>query len=653
MTIADASTRTTLAEHLRGGPLSPELAAQLLWAICGRLEAEHGQAAVGDVDPSRVVLEDGLRTMAPHVSPSAVATGAFSAPERARSGPTPQSDVYSLGALLYAALTGHPPDGRPLPDEASSLLPVVEKCLAKDPAQRFANIGELKRALARLDRTHVSGNHPAVAAPIPLQQAKTLGPWQLEKLLGEGSMGQVFKGRHAMLGRVAAIKVLRPEQYKNRELIQRFFQEARTVNQINHEHIVEISDFVEEPGPDGPSIVYCVMELLDGRSVDEELRAGPLSLARTVSIVEQLADALAAAHRVGVVHRDVKPENVMLIHRAGSHDYVKVLDFGVAKLTAPDGKSMVATMDGAIIGTPICMSPEQAQGDAVDARTDIWAVGVILYRLLAGVLPFDAPNFTSIAVKIITAPMPPLPDKTPTGEPIPPELARLVSRCLEKDREKRPQKMEEVREALHALRAGPTTMELEAHRPPRRGAGLFIAAAVVLLLAGAGGAWFATRPPTEVPPPVEPVVAVQPPPVEPPPAQPPPVEPPPVEPPPTQPPPVEPPPVKPVEPPPVKPVKPVALTAAMVQQGVGRVRSRVMQCLLRNAAALTEKEGVVQVAFTIEPSGEVSGAKVVTAGLAGTPLEGCVVKEVSKARFPRHVGPARAVKVPFNYKLTE
>jgi serine/threonine-protein kinase len=652
MTPADASTRTTLAEHLRNGPLPPELAGQLLWAICSRIESEHASGPVGDVDPDRVVLENGLKTLAPHLSPSAVATGAFSAPERQHGGPTPQSDVYSLGALLYAALTGHAPDGRPLPDTAKTLAPVVEKCLATDPSRRFSSVSELKRALARVDRTLVSGKHPVVQ-PIPLMQVKQLGHWQLEKILGEGSMGQVFKGRHAMLGRASAIKVLRPEQYKNRELIQRFFQEARTVNQINHEHIVEISDFVEEPGADGPSAVYCVMELLDGRSVDEELTAGPISLARTLNIVEQVADALAAAHRVGVVHRDVKPENVMLIHRAGQHDYVKVLDFGVAKLTAPDGKSMVATMDGAIIGTPICMSPEQAQGESVDARTDIWAVGVILYRMLAGALPFDAPNFTAIAVKIITAPMPPLPERTPTGEVIPPALAALVAKCLEKDREKRPAKMEEVRDVLHALRAGPNTLELEPVRRRRSPVLLALLGLAGFAALGGGAWWFFVRPP---PSPIEPVVRVdpvvqppptQPPPVEPPPTQPPPVEPPPVEPPPVEPPPVEP---RPTEP---RPAKPVKLTAAIVEAGANKVRAKVTQCLLRSADALPAKEGAVQVAFTIEPTGDVSGAHVVTEGLAGSAVEACVVKEVSKAHFPRLLGPARSVKVPFKYKLSE
>lgn len=644
MTLADSSTRTTLADHLRGGPLPPEVAAQLLWAICGQLEKEHGDTPVGDVAPERVLLEDGLRTLAPRVKATAVAAGAFSAPERAKTGPTPQSDVYSLGALLYAALTGHPPDGTPVPESAGLLKPVVERCLSPDPGRRYASVAELKRALSGIDRTHVSGEFPA-AKPIPLSQVQVLGPWQLEKLLGEGSMGQVFKGRHTKLGRVSAIKVLRPEQYKNRELIQRFFQEARTVNQINHEHIVEISDFVEEPGPDGPSVVYCVMELLDGHSVDEELSKGPFSLGRTIHVVEQLADALAGAHRVGVVHRDVKPENVMLIHRAGQHDYVKVLDFGVAKLTAPDGKSMVATMDGAIIGTPICMSPEQAQGDAVDARTDIWAVGVILYRLLAGALPFDAPNFTAIAVKIITQPMPPLPDKTPTGEPIPPALKALVARCLEKDRAQRPPNMEAVRDALKALRGGPKTLELEVPAAPKRSRAGLVAAGLLAIAAGAGGAWYALRPaplPTEAPPVVaweapsapgftvpsdEELAATAAAPEAP---------------------------EKPGKPDkPRAPLgKPVPLTAEMVKAGVAEITGNVTKCLLRNKAALTVTEGQVLVAMTITPSGRTTGLKVLTEAYVGTPVERCVVKEVGKAQFPRITAP-RTVKVPIRFALKD
>jgi serine/threonine-protein kinase len=655
-TLQDASTRSTLADELRSGPLPPETATQLLWALCGLIEAEHQGVVKGDVDPEAVVLEDGLKRMAPRLLPKARAAGPFSAPERASSEPTPQSNVYSLGAVLYAALTGHAPDGRPLPETAKMLAPVVDRCLARDPTQRFSDVGELRRALALIDRTLVSGK-VAAAAPIPLVQTQSLGPWRLEKLLGEGSMGQVFLARHEKLGRASAIKLLRPEQYRNRDLVQRFFQEARTVNQINHEHIVEIYDFVEEPGADGPAAVYCVMELLDGRSIDEELKRGPISLARTLNIVEQLADALAAAHRVGVVHRDVKPENVMLVHRAGQDDYVKVLDFGVAKLTLPDGQSMVSTMDGAIIGTPTCMSPEQVQGQPVDARTDIWAVGVILYRLLSGRLPFDAPTFTALAVKIATQPMPALPEVTLTGERIPPALKTLVARCLEKDREKRPQRMEEVRDVLRELGAGRRTLELEAPRPARRRTGVLAGLALGGVALAGAAAWYLLRPagapedvrPAPPPPAVRGTEALPSTPVVSPPA-----------------PEATPPAVAPKEdvaptqealpgpgsrgsPQPPKPPspRPVRLTPAIVQQHTQKLPGRVQQCLKQMVGSdqhpIEAKVGAVKVSITIEPTGEVSQVKLETPGLEGTATERCVLKEVRKVRFPPHVDAARTV----------
>jgi serine/threonine protein kinase len=648
------STRKTLADHLRSGPLDPDVAAQVLWAICAVVEAAHPNA-FGEVDPEAVELEGDLALLTPRLQRRAGGAGALAAPERARSGPTPQSDVYALGALLHVALTGRPPDGRPLTGPAAELAPVVERCLSPDPARRYATVAELRQALTQVDGTHVSG--PRRAATMVARAApRQLGPWVLERMLGEGSMGEVFKARHERLGRAAAIKLLRAEQYKSRELVQRFFQEARTVNQINHEHIVEISDFVEEPGADGPAAVYCVMELLDGRSVEAELERGPLTLARALGIVEQLADALAAAHRVGVVHRDVKPENIMLISRAGQSDYVKVLDFGVAKLTAPDHASMVSTMDGTVIGTPVGMSPEQARGEHVDARTDIWAVGVLLFRMLSGRLPFDAPNFAAIAVKICTAPTPPLPERTRTGEPIPAALRALVLGCLEKDRERRPARMEEVRDLVRALRAEVT--RVEAPSGGRRGAVVGLAAGLAVLLVGAVATWRLTSQPA--PPPV--VVAPTPPPV----AEAPPVEPAP---------PAVPSAVAPLaapEPAPVdadagvarpdagavapapeapRPVRPVALTPAVISAGVKQAQPRVGKCLTAHQADLPRNERAVLVSITIEPSGKVSTVKVLTAGVAGLPVEACIVRAVSEARFPLNLGPARTVKVPFTYLL--
>jgi serine/threonine-protein kinase len=496
-----ADGRITLEQRLKSGPLPVDEAVRVVWGLCDRFEKTARAETLGDVAPARVTLYGrAIEVDIPDTSPLPI----YSAPERRQGASTPRSDVYAMGALLVHLLLGRPPDGTALPPTAAHLQAVVDKCLAADPQARYANLSELKRALVRLDKTLMSGPRPTGSQPI---LRTSLGPWNIEALLGQGSMGHVFKARHQSLGRLAAIKVLRPEQYQQPELIGRFFQEARTVNQINHEHIVEISDFVQEPGEAGPSAVYCVMEFLQGRTLGDLVEEQPVSIERGVRIVEQVCDALAAAHRVGVVHRDVKPDNIMLIERGGSKDYVKVLDFGVAKLTDTDGKAMVATTEGAIIGTPICMSPEQAQGDSIDARSDIWAVGVILYKLLTGAFPFDAPTFVNIAVQIITKPYAPLPGKNKLGEAIPPRLRALVERCLQKQRELRPASMEAVRDELRAILRGE---RMPGEASPARRAGLVVGA-VVLLAAVAGGFWATRPPPRELPRPQLPPVLPLPP----------------------------------------------------------------------------------------------------------------------------------------------
>jgi serine/threonine protein kinase len=488
-------SRMTLEQRLASGPLPHDEAVRIVWVLCDRFEKSGKAETLGDVSPARVTLFG--RAAEARVPDGQFQVG-YSAPERRATGPTPRSDVYAMGALLVHALTGRPFDGRPLPPSAAYLTAVIERCLQPDPAARFANLSELKRALVRMDKTLMSG--PKLVAEKPITRT-SLGPWNLEGMLGQGSMGTVYKAKHRALGRLAAIKVLNPEQYQNPELIHRFFQEARTVNQINHEHIVEISDFAQEPGPTGPSVVYCVMELLKGSTLGDELESGPMPIARGLHIVEQLCDALSAAHRVGVVHRDIKPDNIMLIERGGSKDYVKVLDFGVAKLTETDGKAMISTNEGAIIGTPICMSPEQAQGEEVDARSDVWAVGVILYRMLTGRFPFDAATFVNIAVQIITKPYAPLPTKTATGEPISQRLSTLVEKCLQKRRDLRPASMDAVRDELRAMLRGD-----EEDVRPKRSAVPFVAAAVVVLgLVGAGLVWKASDTPARVPPAVTPL----------------------------------------------------------------------------------------------------------------------------------------------------
>ncbi|NTX34915.1 serine/threonine protein kinase [Myxococcus sp. CA033] len=321
-----------------------------------------------------------------------------------------------------------------------------------------------------------------------LREGFVLGSYQLETFLGEGSMGRVFQARHARLGRQVALKVLKPEHARDGGFVQRFFQEARTVNQINHEHIVEIFDFVDE-GEGGH--VYCVMELLRGQGLGVLLKQEPLSLARIQRIAVQVCAALGAAHQVGVVHRDIKPDNLFLTQRAGQPDFVKVLDFGVAKHLSSEG-APTGTLDGTIIGTPAYMSPEQAAGLSVDARSDIYAVGNIFYEMLCGHPPFQAEAFGQLVVQIITQPPPPLPSHLPSGEPLPPQLTELVMRCLAKEPEGRPQSLAEVTTGLLLLPVQvPTSPEAVAamelsERPTRRMSVVGAGRRRAVMLAGGG-----------------------------------------------------------------------------------------------------------------------------------------------------------------------
>jgi len=331
----------------------------------------------------------------------------------------------------------------------------------------------------------------SMVADRELQEGEILGSYQLERLLGEGSMGRVFQARHVRLGRQVALKVLRPIFAHDGGFVRRFFQEARAVNQINHEHIIEIFDFVEDARN---GYVYCVMELLRGRSLSALLKEERLSVQRIRRIAVQVCAALGAAHQLGVVHRDVKPDNLFVIHKGEQTDFVKVLDFGVAKVLTAEENS--GTLDGTIIGTPTYMSPEQAAGLPVDHRSDIYAVGTVLYEMLSGRPPFHAPSFGQLVVKIITEPPPPLPSHTLAGEPMPRALAQLTLSCLAKDPAERPRQLAEVITALLAeeapapVDARPTqSLRVPGALSGARRRGLAITAGLVAVLGGGLALW--------------------------------------------------------------------------------------------------------------------------------------------------------------------
>ncbi|MFO0597273.1 MAG: serine/threonine-protein kinase [Myxococcaceae bacterium] len=263
---------------------------------------------------------------------------------------------------------------------------------------------------------------------VPGLVGKTLGSYELTALLGAGGMGEVYRGRHTLLGREVAVKVLRDEYASNPEVVQRFFQEAKLVNDINHPHIVQIIDFAQVDGS-----VFCVMELLQGRSLATVIeQEGPLSLARIIDLTDQVCDALSAAHRLGVVHRDIKPDNLFVTLDAQGAERVKVLDFGIAR--RPDGSK---TAVGMVMGTPGYMAPEQAAGRAVDARADLYSLGVVLYELLTASSMVELkgpPTRVTVSAK---------------GEPIAAPLSDAIEACLSLDAARRPVSVDALRAALH------------------------------------------------------------------------------------------------------------------------------------------------------------------------------------------------------------
>jgi serine/threonine-protein kinase len=265
---------------------------------------------------------------------------------------------------------------------------------------------------------------------------------------------------------------------KDTEVMQRFQQEAQSASAIGNQHIIDISDFGELP--DGST--YFVMEFLDGTSLTSAIEeSGRMPPQRVVHVARQLCEALGAAHERSIVHRDLKPDNIYLVKRGSDRDFVKVLDFGIAKV---GGASSKLTRAGQVFGTPHYMSPEQCSGKDVDHRTDIYAVGVILYEMSCGRVPFDADNLMGILTKhLYEQPVPPR--ELPPPVEVPPGLEAVILRCLAKSAETRYQTMAELREDLDRLQAG-ATPEAVIHQLNRDSKGKD--AAPMGDLAGAGSA---------------------------------------------------------------------------------------------------------------------------------------------------------------------
>ena len=282
--------------------------------------------------------------------------------------------------------------------------------------------------------------------PVDELIGRSIGSYRVEKQLGKGGMGAVYLGFHPGIGSKVAIKFLHPQYAHDEKIVDRFYNEARAVNVIGHDNILKILDLnVTEDNRH-----YFVMEYLQGRAVQNLLKhniAIPLEV--TGPILLQVCEALEAAHRKGIVHRDLKPDNVYLISMKGKKNFVKVVDFGIARVTDEAGESTGKTQTGMVMGTPAYMSPEQGSGQTskIDGRSDVYSLGCMMYQMASGRLPFPGSNFGEVLIGHLQQKPPPLRELKPET---PAAYEAIVFKCLEKKQEDRFQSMRELEEAIEA-----------------------------------------------------------------------------------------------------------------------------------------------------------------------------------------------------------
>jgi serine/threonine protein kinase/Tol biopolymer transport system component len=491
----------TLRDRMSRGPLRVEEAVEIAQQIAAGLVRAHERGIVHrDVKPSNVMLSPrgqvklvdfGIAQLADQsrltLAGTAMGTAGYMSPEQLDGEPVdPRTDVWSLGVVIHEMVTGRPPFGLNETEAMRSILEhhpptmssrrsgvpqalerIVARALEKRPANRYPGMEAMRAELQKLaaaldlpplrqpestagdslwesseDRTLLELPAPAAAFRTTHGDADPLtgrivGPYEVLELIGGGGMGVVYKARDVRLERTAALKFLPPELTRDPGAKERFVHEARAASSLDHPNLCTILELGESP--DGR--LYLAMPCYDGETLRRRIERGPLPVAEAVDVAEQIARGLAKAHRNGIIHRDIKPANVIVT----GDGVVKILDFGLAKLAG----AVALSRTGSSAGTPAYMSPEQARGDEVDPRTDLWSLGVVLYEMLAGHRPFRGDREQAVIYSILNDRPQPLSAVRPEA---PPELARLVDRLLAKEPAERCAGIDEPLAELRALK---------------------------------------------------------------------------------------------------------------------------------------------------------------------------------------------------------
>src|SRR5881227_1739885 len=367
------------------------------------------------------------------------------------------------------------------PERWQQLKQIFQSALERNPAERSAFLSEacaddpaLRSQVESLISSHdqAGDSIEAMAAEAATEMldddqagsivGKQIGHYQVLSRIGRGGMREVFLAQDTSLGRKVALKLLRAEFTGHEDRLRRFRQEARAASALNHPNILTIHEIGQDD-----TLHFMATEYVEGETLRQHLSRARLTVGQTLDVAVQVASALAAAHQAGIIHRDIKPENTM-VRTDGN---VKVLDFGLAKLTEPKTIETAAptlpqveTAPGVVMGTFSYMSPEQARGLAVDARTDIWSLGVMIYEMAAGRQPFEGETASDVMSLILQKEPPPLAHSWPE---VPAELERIVRKALRKDREERYQTIKDLLIDLRNLRKElELSAEMERSAPP-------------------------------------------------------------------------------------------------------------------------------------------------------------------------------------------